>query len=68
LFPIKQQLNYAGENTDDYGTEVNSTPKLHVAHTGDGKDKNCQGQLVPALFAKDHVASPSKNTIRQGAL
>jgi hypothetical protein len=65
---IKEQPRYVSENTADYGTELSSTQKIHAAHTGDGKNNNGQGPLEPAPFAKDHVASPSKDTVRQSAL
>jgi hypothetical protein len=65
---IPEQLRYASENTADYGTEVSSTQKMNAAHTGDTKNNNWKGPLEPAPFAKDHVASPSKDTIGQRAL
>jgi hypothetical protein len=67
-FPIIEQVDDAGENTNDYGTDVSSIPKVHAAHTGNGKNKGRQGPLEPAPFAKYYVASPSKDTIRQRAL
>jgi hypothetical protein len=65
---MANEVDYVGEDTADYGTEVRSTSQIHVAHTGDGKNNDCQGPLEPAPFAKDHVASPSKDTIGQRAL
>jgi hypothetical protein len=62
-FPVVKQTDYAGENTADYGTEVSSISNNHAAHTRDGENKGHQGPLEPEPFAKDHVASPSKDTV-----
>jgi hypothetical protein len=68
ISPKVQQVDNAGEDTNDYGTEVSSVSTFHAAHTGDSKNTGHQGPFEPALFAKYHVASPSKDTIGQSAL